>query len=804
VVKELADAAGHASDEKMMYYNFVLPSLSSRGWFVLQECMQACGDNNFQSNEVVMHCLEDGADPSSPNPDMMNETPLHAAAAMGLKTIAIKLLEMGARVDAMNDVMETPLIKACLHGKINMVELLLANGANINATASGAFCNMGPLHIAAATENPAMVEVLLRNPSVDVNLAGHFGRSSLHEAFYTSVAHPSISEELVYALLDAAADVNAQDVDGRTPVMLAAKAGMLSVVRQMIERGADVLITDNAGDTVYDYAVMGCQHNVFSFVNRRAPLPESGQKRVIMHAIKAGMLQLIDELLEVGGRVNVLDTRAGPHPVVINVTWDEPLWWAAYFGNAELVAKLLKLGVNAGVADGKLRTLFHWCTLWGLPQHTKVLEVLCSTNSPAAKQPSEDGQSPFDLAIAMGNTANAVLLGGADGQIPAPRVAQTWDDACEIANQSDKMYCDSEFDASLRALCEKTDSAEGLLAKYSNIEWKRPNEIIEGSVARLDLANLSQVELGPCGNAWLLSSVLVAQDLPYGLTTIFEQREICKQGVYSFVFRFGGIEQTIVIDDRVPCLEGAPLYGGFGAGNNIAFMLLEKALAKLVGSYQGLADGTASELFRVSPMGKALYDVCKPPDFVEDAELTELVHEVCKSACIMMLESSCAMYGDHSDERSLQEITEFFTTEVDPQKVGIRKGAKHIWAAEPKRVLPGTGSCSCQEPVVSIQVNVRSKVRVELDSADSAANIRIYQTAPEGESWTFVWRHAVPGSATEFDLLLEPSMFPYIIFFTQMGTESSKPCYFDLWSDKELVMGMVESNDDLMMEVAKL
>ena len=54
-------------------------------------------------------------------------------------------------------------------------------------------------------------------------------------------------------------------------------------------------------------------------------------------------------------------------------------------------------------------------------------------------------------------------------------------------------------------------------------------------------------------------------------------------------------------------------------------------------------------------------------------------------------------------------------------------------------------------------------------------------------------------------LLLEPSMYPYILFFTQMGNnESSKPCYFDLWSDKELVMGMVENNEDLMMEIAKL
>ena len=47
-----------------------------------------------------------------------------------------------------------------------------------------------------------MVEVLLRNSNVDVNKPGHFGRTPLHEAFYTSKAHPTVSEELVYVVTD--------------------------------------------------------------------------------------------------------------------------------------------------------------------------------------------------------------------------------------------------------------------------------------------------------------------------------------------------------------------------------------------------------------------------------------------------------------------------------------------------------------------------------------------------------------------------------------------------------------------------
>merc|ERR1712046_464258 len=116
---------------------------------------------------------------------------------------------------------------------------------------------------------------------------------------------------------------------------------------------------------------------------------------------------------------------------------------------------------------------------------------------------------------------------------------------------------------------------------------------------------------------------------------IFEQREVVQEGCYSFCFHFGGVETKVLIDDRVPCLSGSngvmPMYGGYGVNNNIAFMLLEKAMAKLVGSYEGLAAGVSSDEFRVSPIGSTLYELCKPPDFVEDEELTELVQRVCKN-----------------------------------------------------------------------------------------------------------------------------------------------------------------------------
>jgi len=542
---------------------------------------------------------------------------------------------------------------------------------------------------------------------------------------------------------------------------------------------------------------------------------------VLMHSVRAGMYEeLMAELVEVGGHVvSVLPDGGGaPCPVVIEVTWDEPLWWAAYFGQSELIEKLVSLGVNVAVTDTHHRNLFHWCSLWGLPQHSDVLKVLCATQSPAASAPDAFGMTPFDVAKASGNAANAGLLPG-EGDLNPVKMAQSWDEAKAIAAEMDQPFVDQEFDANLTSLCHTTNNAIDINPRFSGVEWKRPNELIEGSVARLDLASMTQVELGCCGNSWLLSSALLASTMPYGLTTIFDQCEIDPSGCYSFTFRFNGYAENVLIDDRIPCLDGAPMYGGFGAANNIAFMLLEKALAKLIGSYEGLTRGSSTEKFQNSELGKELYSVCKPPSMGETetsphyAELNELLSEMCQTACVMMLEGSSAMFGDHSSSESVGQIADFFSqlASEGTDRLGIRQhqGSRHSWAAEPKRVLPGTGSCSCQEPVVTVTVNVKSRVRVELDSAESAENIRIYQTGSMEEDkqgdWNFIWRHAVPGSLTEFDLLLDASIYPYIIFFTQIGTgDASSPCHFNLWSDKELIIETIDNNEDLKYKITKL
>ena len=83
----------------------------------------------------------------------------------------------------------------------------------------------------------------LINRGVDVNQRDILDRTALHHLCRDSSRKPN----MIAALLDAGADVNAQDRYGLTPLALAARVGYLDAVSILIDAGADRSIKDNDG-----------------------------------------------------------------------------------------------------------------------------------------------------------------------------------------------------------------------------------------------------------------------------------------------------------------------------------------------------------------------------------------------------------------------------------------------------------------------------------------------------------------------------------------------------------------------------
>ena len=152
-------------------------------------------------------------------------TPLLAAASANDLDMARLFVEKGVDVNAATRRGDTPLQLAAGAGNLALVKLLLSKGANVNAATQGALqVRKGPI--------------------------------ALNHLTALMYAAPYGTPELLRALIDAGAQVNAKDIRGMTPLMLAVASETQNpeVVRLLMNNGADVKARSEAGETALDWA----------------------------------------------------------------------------------------------------------------------------------------------------------------------------------------------------------------------------------------------------------------------------------------------------------------------------------------------------------------------------------------------------------------------------------------------------------------------------------------------------------------------------------------------------------------------
>ena len=101
----------------------------------------------------------------------------------------------------------TPLALAMAIDNIEIIELLLANGADVNAKMEG---DVTPLILSIFKKDKRIVELLLAN-GADVNAKMEGGITLLHVAYLEG------NKEIIKLLIANGADVNAKDENGLTP-----------------------------------------------------------------------------------------------------------------------------------------------------------------------------------------------------------------------------------------------------------------------------------------------------------------------------------------------------------------------------------------------------------------------------------------------------------------------------------------------------------------------------------------------------------------------------------------------------------
>ncbi|NXT48413.1 CAN14 protein, partial [Pluvianellus socialis] len=188
-----------------------------------------------------------------------------------------------------------------------------------------------------------------------------------------------------------------------------------------------------------------------------------------------------------------------------------------------------------------------------------------------------------------------VPLGRSIFQKHTPPIQQNYQALLETCLKNKCLFTDDNFPAHISSI-----GTGALLKKLPrNLQWKRPHALHRSPV--FYAANRKQLDLcqGLVENCWFLAALEALtfhQDILAAVVPQNQSFERKYAGIFHFRFWQFGEWVDVVVDDRLPVNEVGELVFVSSVYKNVFWgALLEKAYAKLYGSYEDLQIGQVSE-----------------------------------------------------------------------------------------------------------------------------------------------------------------------------------------------------------------
>jgi len=214
----------------------------------------------------------------------------------------------------------------------------------------------------------------------------------------------------------------------------------------------------------------------------------------------------------------------------------------------------------------------------------------------------------FGPALPSTGSASAAVFFSSLGDAPAPQAAE-WPNSClervwepgKATAERPKLFVDKGFPPALRSIGEIPAATKGREPEWVPVRYLRAGtwELFQGGISPNDLLQ------GAIGNCWLVAAMASLAEFPEAVEAVFGQKELSESGRCGIILYDARCTKlNVTVDEYIPCHprewwdeEGTPLFARPN-GNEAWVLLLEKAFAKMLGSYRELSGGNCCTAFR--------------------------------------------------------------------------------------------------------------------------------------------------------------------------------------------------------------